>query len=290
MAECLKRGILTEFIRGTSSEKGQKLAAETLKLRMQQKLSLDPVTGMSLIAEVPILAKRTTLVIGVDACHTHDITTGVVSGMLVDGNKNHMITQFWRNQVRGKEVEQVSANFGAVVNAAHQIKPVQEVVVFQDGDVYSELDSMASQLPVGANLSFMCLHKRTHIRFVHQSKEGKQANVVKGVVIQALTPGLTPDEVDTVPSFFLQCHDCFMSTARTVQYKVHMTSPEMPLEDLQKLSFTLAHVGSPAATKLPLPTRCAHRLSAIAERLVDANPSFRSSMIPEPLSRRLWFM
>ena len=174
-------------------------------------------------------------------------------------------------------------------------------MVFQDGDVYAELESMKARLPASANLSFLCLHKRTHVRFVHRSRDTKKdANVIKGAVIESLTPTLVApssigDDVSAsaaanVPSFFLQCHDCFMSTARTVQYKVHHTSPQFPMSDLQKLSFALAHVASPQSTKLPLPTRCAHRLSAIAERLVDANPSFRSTMIPAPLNKRLWFM
>jgi hypothetical protein len=289
-AECLRRGILPEFIRGSLGERRQKLIGETTKMQLLQKLAFDPVRDYNLISEVPLLGRRTTLVVGVDACHTNDVTTGTCAGMLIAPEQNHMLVHFWRNNVRGKEVEQVSKHFGAVVDAANAIRPIEEVVVFQDGDVYSELESMAAKLPASANLSFLCLHKRTHIRFTHSPGAGKHANVIKGAVVESLTPTLTPQESTQVPSFFLQCHDCFMSTTRTVQYKVHQSSPQFPMSDLQKLSYTLAHVGSPMSTKLPLPTRCAHRLSAIAERLVDANPSFKSTMIPDPLCRRLWFM
>jgi len=298
-AECLRRGVMPEFVRGASGDRRQKLIAETIKMRLLERLAVDPVKELSLINEVPLLAKRTTLVVGIDACHTHDITTGCCVGMLIQPSGNSMHVQFWRNHVRGKEIEQISNHFGAVIAAANAVAPIDEVVVFQDGDVYAELESMKARLPPTANLSFLCLHKRTHVRFVHR-RGNKDANVIKGAVIESLTPTIvgagaaTGDDgnavAPNVPSFFLQCHDCFMSTARTVQYKVHHTSPQFSMTDLQKLSFALAHVASPQSTKLPLPTRCAHRLSAIAERLVDANPSFRSTMIPEPLNRRLWFM
>jgi hypothetical protein len=290
-AECLRRGILVDFVRGASGDKRQKLVAEAVKLQLTQKYDTDPAREYNLIHEVPLLGRRTTLVVGVDACHTNDITTGCCAGMLIEPDKNHMLVQFWRNHVRGKEVEQVANHFAAIVGAANAIKPVEEVVVFQDGDVYSQLESMAACLPANANLSFLCLHKRTHIRFVHVSKDSKKdANVNKGTVVESLTPSLTPAEAGQVPSFYLQCHDCFMSTARTVQYKIHRASPQFPTTDLQKLSYTLAHVGAKAATKLPLPTRCAHKLSALAERMIDANPPFKASMIPEPLSRRMWFL
>ena len=163
------------------------------------------------------------------------------------------------------------------------------MLFFQDGNVFSELESMKACVQDSTGVSFLCLHKRTHIRFVHKGQQSIPANVVKGAVVQALTP-VNNDCVSAAPSFYLQNHDCFMSTARTVQYTVHALSPNMQLADIQKLSFALAHVDSPMSTKLPLPTRCAHRLAATAERLLDAQPDLRCEQIPQPLSSRLWFL
>ena len=289
--ECLRRGILAVFVRAIGAGK-HKLMAEHLRAQLTGKMESDPLGGSArgVLTGIRALENKNVLVVGVDTCHTHDVTTGCVFGLLLTPKGNRTFVQFWRNHVRGKEVERVSEHFGAVVGSAHSAAPLDEVVVFQDGDVYSHLEAMKARLPPQTNISFLCLHKRTHVRFVHRGAAKKDANVVKGVVIDALAPAATVQEASQVPSFFLQCHDSTMSTARTVQYKVHYSSPGFPLEELQKLSFALSHVRAPASTKLPYPTRCAHRISALVERLVDANPGFRSTMIPEPLSGRQWYL
>lgn len=290
-AECMRRGVMPIMVRGVNGDKRQKLLGDNLRFTTGTKFSLDPLKGIDLASEVPSLQGKNVLMIGVDTCHTQSITTGACVGLLATPHGNHVLPQFWRNEIRGKEVEQVNEHFLATIQAAcarTKGNQLDEVIVFQDGSVFSELESMKRCVPESAKLSFMCLHKRTNIRFVHQGGEG-DANVIKGAIVRELTP-LPMYQSGTTPSFYLQSHDCFMSTARTVQYLVHHVSDSVPIPDLQKLAYTLAHVGGPLSTKLPLPTRCAHRLSGQTERLIDACPGFTASQIPEPLSNRCWFL
>ncbi len=291
-AECLRRGVMPIVVPGAKSPKRQALLVDNTKYNLFTKQETNPLKGVTVSQEVPVLKNKRVLVLGVDTCHTHDITTGAVIGVLIGPTLNHMIPTFWRNEVRGQEVEQVTEHFGYVVQKAMQYyQGLDEVIVFQDGNVFSELESMRSRVPVGVGLTFMCLHKRTNIRFLHRGKQDDHAvsNVIKGSVVQSLTPapiGIVP----AAPSFYLQNHDCNMSTARTVQYTVHSVSSTLDVADVQRLSYVLAHVHAPMATKLPISTRCAHKLSAIAERLIDANPELKSHLIPEPLCSRMWFL
>lgn len=290
-AESLKRGILPLIIRGVVSEKRQKLLNGNVGLQMVSKFALNPIKDYNIYKEVPAVAGKNILVIGIDACHTHDITTGACVGLLITPQGACWFPAFWRNDIRGQEVEQVAENFGQVIHRALKAcgNQLSECIVFQDGNVFSELDSMKAHVPSNCGLSFLCLHKRTHIRFVHKGKTADFGNVIKGSVVQALTPvslGARP----VAPSFYLQSHECNMSTARTVQFTVHHISPTIELPQLHQLCYVLSHCASPMATKLPVSTRAAHRMASIVERLVDACPDFRSEMIPEPLSSRSWFL
>ena len=338
--ECLRRGVMPHNVRGMDrcTDRRIKHMINHVRANLSTRFTTDITRGYNIGKEVPGLHGRSALIVGVDACHTHDITTGAVVGLLVSPHGpsgNRLIAQFWRNDIRGKEVEQVAQHFGNVCEASVRFNgghPVDEVVVFQDGNVFSELEAMRDRIPSPSALSFLCLHKRTHIRFMHTNGGAAAAagfggdgsgscgvkyntttvtassvaagnglgggrggvvtngNVVKGSVVHDLTPMMYDNETDDIPSFYLQNHECFTSTARTVQYKVYCQSPTLTLPHLQKLSYTLAHVASPIPTKLPLPTRCAHRLSSYAERLFDANPKFKAHMIPEPLASRCCYL
>lgn len=308
-AELLRRGIMPTFVRGADSEKRQKLLAENVRFNLQTRAADDPVAAYDLPREVPCLRGRNSLFIGVDACHTPTLSTGAMAGVLIGGrgaasptsptsssrSVNRLISNFWRSEIRGREVEQVADAFGQAIADALRAAPenkLDEIVVFQDGSVFAELNAMRAHVPVGTGLTFLCLHKRSHVRFVHRNAAASDTNVAQGTVVQTLTPMTHADEGLSTPSFYLQAHDCAVSTARTVQYKVHASSPTFPIADVQKAAFTLAHVGSPLSTKLPLPTRCAHRLASIAERLADAHPAFANlaAQIPEPLCHRPWFL
>ncbi|CCW71817.1 unnamed protein product [Phytomonas sp. Hart1] len=81
-----------------------------------------------------------------------------------------------------------------------------------------------------------------------------------------------------------------MSTARIVKYTVHHLSQTLELSEVQQLANVLANVMTTRPTKLPMSTRCAHRLADCAERLLDAVPQLESEMIPSPLRERLWFL
>ncbi|RNE98649.1 putative PIWI-like protein 1 [Trypanosoma rangeli] len=295
LAECLTRGILAFFVPPAANLKRQNILCANVKVQLRTKFGTDPAHGVDVAREVPALAQRRVLVVGVDACHTTTFSTGSVVGILCAPERNHLLPFFWKHEMRGEETDRVTEHFHILLQRACELYDgVDEVVVFQDGDVYSEARQMRAHLPPGCGFTFMCLHKRTNVRFVQRLPEGSgfpkitAVNVAGGAVVQGLTPiSLLDDAV--APSFYLQNHDCSMSTARTVQYIVHNTSPTLDVSDVQQLSHVLSHVQAPQATKLPMAARCAHRLSSVAERLLDAVPPFTCDMIPAPLNERLWF-
>ncbi|ORC89378.1 argonaute-like protein [Trypanosoma theileri] len=291
LAECLTRGILAVFMPPASSPKRQNLLCENARARLRMVFETDTLRGINVAREVPAVAQRRVLIVGIDACHTTTFSTGAVVGILCTSERNHLLPLFWKHESRGQEVDQVEAHFRILLQKASDLYGgVDEVVIFQDGDVYSEMPRMQAHIPPGCGFTFMCLHKRTNVRFVHQSKEsGGVGNVVKGAVVQALTPIALDNDEGVLPSFFLQNHDCNMSTARTVQYTIHSVSPTLDVSDVQQLSFVLSHVLATQSTKLPMSTRCAHRLASVAERLLDAAPPLQYDMIPAPLNERLWF-
>nr|CCC93424.1 putative PIWI-like protein 1 [Trypanosoma congolense IL3000] len=302
-AECLTRGIMPVFIAPVSSPKLHQLRCANARTRLRTMFESNPLRGVDLYKEVPAIRQRRVLLVGVDSCHTPTVSTGSIVGILCTPERNHLFPFFWKHEQRGQEVELVNEHFGVLISRTVELYGgLDEVVVFQDGDVFSEMMAMRAHVPAGCGFTFACLHKRSDVRFVHllqgeavDSTPGKAlaGNAVKGTVVQALTPlraDVDPLRGEVLNSFYLQNHDCDTSTARTVHYTLHNVSPTLDVSDMQQLSHVLAHVASPRATKLPIPTRCAHRLSAIAERLIDAAPPLEYSMIPAPLNGRLWFL
>lgn len=138
---------------------------------LRDKFEVDPLRGVDVAREVPALAGRRVLVVGVDSCHTRAVSVGSVVGILCAPERNHVLPLFWRHGRRGSEVGQVSAHFTALLSAASErYGGLDEVVVFQDGDVFSELSAMRAALHTRlprCGLTFMCLHKRCQVRFTH---------------------------------------------------------------------------------------------------------------------------
>ncbi|KPI89547.1 putative argonaut-like protein [Leptomonas seymouri] len=314
--ECMSRGIHIIAIPPSSSPKRLNVLCASLRRQIATQFELDPLRGIDLRGEVPVLGQRRVLIIGVDTCHTNTRSVGTIVGIFSTPISNHLLSHFWQHNARGHETSHVAVHFKNMLEKALMIYGgVDEVIVFQDGDVFSELagmkEELAAQLP-GCGLTFMCLHKRCNIRFTHTSSlsssseanssppneqsgssnasvESGYHNLVKGVVITALAPIPLDYEV-AAPSFYLQAHDSPMSTARAVQYTVHHVSPTLDVADVQQMANVMANVLAPQATKLPMSTRCAHRLASRAERLLDAVPQFTGEVIPRPLSDRLWFL
>lgn len=113
--------------------------------------------------------------------------------------------------------------------------------------------------------------------------------MVKGTLIPALTPA-SLDGTTVSPSFYLLTHESNLATARAVLYTVHHTSATLDVADVQHMAHVMANVLTTQATKLPMSTRCAHRLADKAERLLDAVPQMHCGMIPARLNQRLWFL
>eukprot|EP00658_Telonema_sp_P-2_P014271 TRINITY_DN1541_c0_g1_i1.p1 TRINITY_DN1541_c0_g1~~TRINITY_DN1541_c0_g1_i1.p1 ORF type:complete len:432 (-),score=64.70 TRINITY_DN1541_c0_g1_i1:85-1380(-) len=285
-AQALKRGVVPVLAPPTLKTG---LLAGNLRRNIQSKFTSNPASDVALYERCPFLGRKRVLCIGIDTCHTDTVSTGAAVGLLMTPTGNVVIPNFWRNDVRGQELENVTGGFKAVVDEAMTLgHGLDEVIVFQDGNVFSELQSMKSAVPAEVGLSFMCLHKRTNIRFMHDNGQ-TQANHVRGTIIQSLTPAAR-NSTSVAPSFFLQAHDSNMSTARGVQYTVHALSPKLPLNQVQDLAFALSHIHSVLPTKLPFPTRCAHRLSSLTERLIDACPDFSPTNLNESVRHRLWFI
>ncbi|KAG5479750.1 hypothetical protein LSCM4_05757 [Leishmania orientalis] len=312
--ECMCRGVHLIAIPASSNPKRLTLVGPQLRRRMATQFELNPLRGVDLRGELPVLRHRHMLIIGVDSCHTNAQSVGTIVGILSTPTNNSLLSFFWRHDARGRETQHVSKHFrGILANAVELSGKVDEVVVFQDGDVFSELvgfkEELTAQVP-NCGLTFMCLHKRCNVRFMHaspgrdgESDDGEKSdrgadgfsrgnafhNVVKGVVIPALAP-VPLDHQLAANSFYLQTHESAMSTARIVQYTVHHVSSSLDVADVQQIANIMANVMAPQATKLPMSTRCAHRLADQAERLLDAVPQLTADMIPRPLCNRLWFL
>ncbi|CUG84703.1 piwi, putative [Bodo saltans] len=289
VGECLRRGILPVCIPGVAKRR-QGLLVANVRVNIRTKFELDPLKGINVGQEVPAIANKCVLSVGIDCCNNPSGTIGAAVGVLTTPQGNKIFSTFWRNTVRGREVEQVAEQFGFIIQQAMKSSRLDEVIVLQDGNVFSELQTMKKRVPVGCGITFMCLHKRTNIRFMHHSTDKNvAANATRGTVIQSHTPSPLLFK-PLAPSFYLQSHECPMSTARCVEYTVHAVSESLDIPDVQKLAHCMSHVFAPIATKLPLPTRCAHRLGAIAERIIDASPDFQCQEIPDALGSRMWFL
>ncbi|SYZ65649.1 argonaut-like_protein (plasmid) [Leishmania braziliensis MHOM/BR/75/M2904] len=321
--ECMCRGVHFIAIPASSNPKRLNLVGAQLRQRIATQFELNPLRGIDLRGELPVLGRRHVLILGVDSCHTNTHSVGAIVGILSTPAGNSLLSFFWRHDARGREAQHVAKHFrGILANAVALSGRVDEVVVFQDGDVFSELvglkEVLTTQVPT-CGLTFMCLHKRCNVRFMHASpgQDGSIAtqrhasavagksgdceeaegfsgdnvfhNIVKGVVIPALTT-VPLDHQPAANSFYLQTHESCMSTTRIVQYTVHHVSPSLDVADVQHIANIMANVLAPQATKLPMATRCAHRLADQAERLLDAVPQLTADMIPRPLCNRLWFL
>eukprot|EP00796_Vickermania_ingenoplastis_P004030 gene4030-2884_t len=298
VAECLSRGILPLTLNAPKSSKFQGLLCGNARRQILTSFESDPLFGIKVYKEIPAIAGKNILCVGVDTCHTTSHSAGSAVGILCTPERNHLIPFFWHHEARGSEVGHVSDAFQRVLSTAKGLyERLDEVVVFQDGDVFSTMEDLKEEIRVIApscGFCFMCLHKRGNIRFIH-GKEGGQSrpedlnNISKGAIIQDLTPLPLDGGDDTVESFYLQSHEGNMSTSRIVHFTVHHRSPTLPIPIVQQLSNCMSNVLAPQSTKLPMPTRCAHRLADKAERLLDAVPQLQCEMIPAPLSERLWF-
>lgn len=312
-AECLSQGVLPLATSAPKSPKLQALLCGNIKRQLITSFESDPLFGVQIYREVPFIKGKNILFVGIDTCHTSSHSVGSTVGVFCTPERNHLIPHFWRQHMRGSEVGDVSNAFHQVFQKAKNLyQKVDEVVVFQDGDLFRSMTELRSEIQLILPLcgfTFMCLHKRGNIRFMHgKGYEGQPLasvdvnNIVKGSIIEDLTP-LSLDEMNksreatsssegstsSCSSFYLQSHDGNMSTSRIVHYTVHHSSPTLPIPTVQMLANVMSNVLAPQPTKLPMPTRCAHRLADKAERLLDAVPELECNMIPSPLCERLWF-
>eukprot|EP00760_Papus_ankaliazontas_P039302 PhM_4_TR9524/c0_g1_i1/m.33451 len=288
MAQCLRLGMIP-VVRRPVSEKKVPVVASGLKRMVADRIGANPLRTIDIDADVPNLKGRITVVVGIDVCHTPKLSTGALVAIVIGASALTPITHctYWHNTSQGSETENVSRAFDQVLRGILKTaKNVDNVIVLQDGSIYSEMSTLQSCVPKTANFSFICLHKRTHVRFTHPGRE--HTNCTKGSLISSLTPA-PAHLLRTAPrSFFLQIHDCFMSTARTVQYVCHHVEG-VEIEDLQRLCFVLGHAYSMLSTKLPFPTRCAHRLAAFGNAMYSVAPEMSVTDIPASLRHRMWY-
>ncbi|KNH05736.1 argonaute-like protein [Perkinsela sp. CCAP 1560/4] len=264
----------------------------------------NPLCNVNLRGEVPSIGNRMILMIGIDVCHTYEGSTGALVGVLYQGPLKLpvMYPFFWTTSAQrspASETEGVISAFSTVLQEILNLLTrfqahLDEIIVMQDGSVFSELTHLKAKVPKGVHFTYMNLHKRTNMRFIN-SKDGLDVNCPKGSLVNDLTP-LAPTEFTATPgvsrpiSFFLQSHDCLMSTARTLQIVCRKLAPHWTIGDLQKLCYTLSHVHTLLPSKLPFPAKCAHILAEKAHGAWMSDPSFAYSNIPVSIRHRMWFL
>lgn len=300
--ECLSRGVLPIFMKPPRTV--SRVFGGNIKMMMRRKFTADPLKTLDWSRNVPALTGRRILAVGVDACHTASQSTGSIVAIYCMPCGSRVSSLFWRHDERGAEVRQVAKYMRRVFDEAKALLgDVDEVVVFQDGNISSEAPAIEEAMQgsgITGGLTLTCLHKRSNIRFVYcdsnsptmasaNTKASNYFNSVKGVVVPAVTPVVINGN-EGLESFYLQAHESCLSTARTVQYTVHHASPTLATKEVQRLAYMMSNILSTQSTKLPLPTRCAHLLAGESERLLDAVPLFDFDMIPPPLCQRLWYL
>lgn len=311
-AECLAHGILPVIKTAPTYAKHQALLCGNVKRQLITSFETDPLFGVQLNKECSFSKEKYILFMGIDSCHTSSHSVGSVVGIFCTPVRNHHIPYFWKHNMRGSEVSDVCDAFQYVFKKAERLyEKVDEVVVLQDGDVFRAMKDLKTEIKdirPKCGFTFLCLHKRGNIRFMHGKTSKNQPlssvqvnNVPKGVVIKSLTPisldtpeetetdRATPGSISSCQSFYLQPHDGNMSTARILLCVVHHSSPTLSIATIWHALNVMSNVLTPQPTKLPMPTRCAHRLASKGQDLLKYVPNLQHDMIPSPLCERLWY-
>ena len=297
-ALCLRRGMIPVHFYGRSPRnKNQWLAAKRLVVCTRS--NGNPLSGFNLSAEVPRIGTRMILFVGIDVCHTRTGSTGALVGTLYNGPPllPIMYPFFWHSEhARNSESDGVLSAFYELVENVQTIlsqysptlPPLSEIMVMQDGSVRSEIDKLELYIPQGVEFSFINLHKRTGIRFTRAVCD-TQVNCMSGQLVRNLIPSNLHHGKRDLPGFFLQSHNCALSTARTLYCVVQRRAHHWDIEELNRLCFVLSFPFSTMPSKLPFPTRCAHHLAAIAHELHAVDPEFQYQSLPLCVRHRMWF-
>lgn len=115
MAECLSRGIVPLPVAPIHSSDKLNLLCGNVSRQMLMKFESNPLRGVDIHREMPALAHRRLLVIGVDACHTNEMSVGSMVGLMITPWRNHLLSHFWKQDARGREVQHTADHFTHVL-------------------------------------------------------------------------------------------------------------------------------------------------------------------------------
>ena len=307
-----QKGYIPLFCRPCRMKAGFAMWKSHTIRHMHYKINGNPLSNVDLSAEVPSLQNRLVFIIGIDTCHTYEGSTGAVFGTLYHGPIKIPVVYpyFWSRsgaRVPASEVEGVSDAVTKIVNDVVQLvarfkKQLHEIIIMQDGSIYSNVEAIEKSIPKNVEFTYMNLHKRTNMRFI-SSSDGLDVNCPKGCLVNDLTPTSQkhllkvhkneecPEHVNKEHiSFFLQSHECKMSTARSLQFVCQRIAPSWDVSELKKLCFALSFAHSLLPSKLPFPAKCAHILAEKAHKAWLEDPDYSLENIPTAIRHRMWFL
>ena len=83
MAECLSRGIVPLSVAPLRTPNKLNILCGNISRQLLIKFECNPLRGVDIQREMPALAHRRLLVIGVDSCHTNEMSTGSIVGLMI---------------------------------------------------------------------------------------------------------------------------------------------------------------------------------------------------------------
>ena len=312
LAASTQKGYIPIFCRFCQEKTSYSMWKAHVIRYMHFKTNGNPFTSLDFSKDVPSVKSRCVLILGVDACHTFEGTTGAVVGTLLHGPKKIPVIYpvFWSRcgaSCPASEVLGVSDACDEIIKNVCRLldrfkRGLDEIIVMQDGSVHSNMAEIESKVPLNVSFTYLNLHKRTNMRFI-SSNDGMDINCPRGCLVKDLTPiaekkrahrssgKIDMATIDARPlSFFLQSHDCKMSTARTLQFVCHRLAPHWGLDELQKLCHVLSFAHSLLPSKLPFPAKCAHILAEKAHNAWLEDSNYACDKIPTYIRHRLWFL
>ena len=269
--ECFKRAVIPVIISGADTDTNRDDLKVNIESIISRRTETDPLSKLNIYRDIPTLAGKNVLIISfAQSIYKKQKSYGCV-GLVVSSRGNIHIPTFTISPISVKPcmAENIQFIFDKV---AHLKLKIQECIVFQEGVIDYQLKTVKSCLPQGCELSFLMLNLLTDIRFTHKSTDNLYGNTMRGVVVQTLTPA-NVKYTTVAPSFYIQSHDCDLSTPRIVLYNVHHMSSKLKAIDLQRIAYLLAHGGVIfKGQKRPITNVYAKKLSQTVAPLLETAP------------------
>jgi len=171
----------------------------------------------------------------------------------------------------------------------HNVTP-DYIVVYRDGVAHSQLEaaekfevSQAKKAVPNAKLIYTIVQKRIHTRFLLDLGDGNYGNPPPGTIIT--------DDLKLAGEKYVNFHliptTCNLSTVKPVHYVI-LHNDELPLQQLQQLTYTFCHLypNWTNSIKLPFQTQAAHKMAYLLGDLKELD----SPKIHENLYRSYFYL